>query len=196
MNQKTEIRKFFLEKRQKLTLEQLKDQSQKIATLFFDFLEKQPVKVVHCFLPIKTQKEINTWLIIHQLWKTHPEIQVVVPKIIPKQKKMQHLELNTDTALQKSSWGIEEPIDSKEISIQAIDLVIVPLLAFDKLGNRIGYGGGFYDEFLKDCRANTLKVGLSLFGPLELIEELYKSDIKLSFCISSEHVWKFSSFEM
>lgn len=194
MNQKIEIRKFFLEKRQKLTLGQLEAQSQKITTLFFDFLEKQPVKVLHCFLPILSKKEINTWLIIHQLWEKYPDIQVVVPKLIPKQKKMEHLLLTPETDLVKNDWGIEEPINSKEILIQEIDLVIVPLLAFDKAGNRVGYGGGFYDEFLKDCRKDTLKIGLSLFEPIELIEEIYESDIKLNFCISSEHVWEFSSF--
>jgi 5-formyltetrahydrofolate cyclo-ligase len=69
-----------------------------------------------------------------------------------------------------------------------IDVVFVPLLAYDKLGNRVGYGKGFYDKFLNQCKPDVLKIGLSFFEPEELIEDVFENDVKLDFCVTSEKV--------
>ena len=69
-----------------------------------------------------------------------------------------------------------------------IDVVFVPLLAYDKLGNRVGYGKGFYDKFLSECKPGVVKIGLSFFEPEELIEDLFETDVKLDFCVTSERV--------
>ena len=50
-----------------------------------------------------------------------------------------------------------------QYTIQQIEVVFVPLVAFDETGNRVGYGKGFYDEFLKNCSKDTIKIGLSFF---------------------------------
>ena len=73
--------------------------------------------------------------------------------------------LTKDTQLINNAWGIPEPKQDVIITPETIDVVFVPLLAYDKYGNRIGYGGGYYDRFLSECRGETLKIGLSYFPP-------------------------------
>lgn len=70
-------------------------------------------------------------------------------------------------------------------------MVLIPLLAFDKKGYRVGYGKGFYDRFLADCRPDVVKVGLSVFEPIDEIADLNEFDIKMDFCITPNRVWQF-----
>ena len=72
-----------------------------------------------------------------------------------------------------------------------IDVVFVPLLAYDKQGNRVGYGKGFYDKFLSECKSNVVKIGLSFFDPEEFIEDVFENDVKLNICITSLEVYNF-----
>ena len=67
----------------------------------------------------------------------------------------------------------------------------MPLLAYDTAGNRIGYGKGFYDNFLAECKADTLKIGLSFFPPEPLIEDVREDDIPLDYIVTPEDVFKF-----
>ena len=70
-------------------------------------------------------------------------------------------------------------------------MVFVPLLAYDKQGNRVGYGKGFYDNFLSKCKPETIKIGLSFFPPEEKIKDVSESDVKLDFCVTPEEVFRF-----
>ncbi|WP_431293282.1 5-formyltetrahydrofolate cyclo-ligase [Pedobacter sp. P26] len=70
-----------------------------------------------------------------------------------------------------------------------IDMVVIPLLAFDKQGYRVGYGKGFYDRFLRDI--NAQKIGLSLHPAIEKIDDVNEYDIKLDFCITPTEIIKF-----
>ena len=77
------------------------------------------------------------------------------------------------------------------VPTEMIDVVFVPLLAYDKQGNRVGYGKGFYDKFLSECKPNVVKIGLSFFEPEELIEDVFENDVKLDFCVSSNTILSF-----
>jgi 5-formyltetrahydrofolate cyclo-ligase len=70
--------------------------------------------------------------------------------------------------------------------------VLIPLLAFDRQGFRVGYGKGFYDRFLSLLSQKTIKIGLSNFAPVERIEDINKYDVKMDFCVTTEQVWHFS----
>ena len=72
-----------------------------------------------------------------------------------------------------------------------IEVVFIPLLCFDLKGNRVGYGSGFYDRFLKECNSNTLKIGLSFFKPENIIEDTNSFDVKLDICITPQKVFSF-----
>jgi 5-formyltetrahydrofolate cyclo-ligase len=79
------------------------------------------------------------------------------------------------------------------ISIDAglIDMVFVPLLVTDREGHRVGYGKGFYDKYLKQCRPDCLKVGFSYFDPLDAIEGKDEFDVPLDLCITPNKVYVF-----
>ena len=70
-------------------------------------------------------------------------------------------------------------------------MVFVPLLAYDKQGNRVGYGKGFYDNFLSKCKPETIKIGLSFFPPEDKIDDVFESDVKLNFCVTDSQIFEF-----
>ena len=95
--------------------------------------------------------------------------------------------------LVENKWGILEPSRENQDKIEPkeIDLVIIPLLIFDKNGNRVGYGKGFYDRFLQQCNPKTLKIGICLEDPIEMIKDVDKFDVKMNFCITPNKIYRF-----
>ncbi|NNE77427.1 MAG: 5-formyltetrahydrofolate cyclo-ligase [Pricia sp.] len=143
----------------------------------------------HIFLPISERKEIDTTFILSIL--QGKDKHIVLPKLISN-GLLKHYLLTDATKLKKNRWGIPEPVEGIEIPVNKIDVVFVPLLAYDKKGNRVGYGKGFYDRFLSQCRTDTIKVGLSLFDPEEFISDANKYDVSLDYCITPDKNYSFS----
>ena len=104
---------------------------------------------------------------------------------------MTHFLLTDSTLIKKNDYNIPEPIAGIEISNDKIEVVFVPLLAFDSLGNRVGYGKGFYDRFLTNCKPETVKIGLSFFGPEDEISDVFESDIRLDYCVTPNKSYAF-----
>ena len=101
------------------------------------------------------------------------------------------IEYTSSTNLETNKWGINEPVDSEIVDPASIDLVIVPLLCFDKRGHRVGYGKGYYDQFLKKCRPDCIKAGVSLFPPVDQIDDVHDGDIPLDVCFSADETYRF-----
>ncbi|MFB6306170.1 MAG: 5-formyltetrahydrofolate cyclo-ligase, partial [Flavobacteriales bacterium] len=76
-----------------------------------------------------------------------------------------------------------------QIPEEKIDMVILPLVVSDKKGNRVGYGKGFYDKFLHDCKKDITKVGLSFYEPVQQIDDIEEHDEPLDICITPENVY-------
>ena len=72
-----------------------------------------------------------------------------------------------------------------------IEVVFVPLLAFDKKGHRVGYGKGYYDKFLSHCAPSTIKVGLTFFTPVVKIKDIETTDMALDYVISPDRIYSF-----
>jgi len=143
----------------------------------------------HIFLPIIEQKEVDTEFILHLL--SGKDKEIVISKSDFESRNMTHFLLTDNTRIQKNEHNIPEPHDGIEVPVTKIDVVFVPLLAFDKKGNRIGYGKGFYDKFLSQCKPETLKIGLSFFEPEELILDVFESDVLLDYCVCPNGVYEF-----
>ena len=143
----------------------------------------------HVFLPIEEQKEVNTEYILHLL--SGKDKEIVVSKSNFETRKMIHFLLTDNTKFKKNEYNIPEPVDGIQVPSNKIDVVFVPLLAFDKKGHRVGYGKGFYDNFLAECREDVIKVGLSFFEAEEEIIDVCESDIRLDFCITPEKIYQF-----
>jgi 5-formyltetrahydrofolate cyclo-ligase len=104
---------------------------------------------------------------------------------------MKHFLVDEHTVFQDNQYGIPEPTAGIEVTSDMIDVVFVPLLAFDKKGNRVGYGKGYYDRFLAGCRNDVITIGLSFFPPVLSIDDIDFFDKKLDFCITPECVYAF-----
>ena len=149
-------------------------------------------RIVHVFLPISKRNEVDTFSILNYFKENFPGLKIVVPRTDFKNLLMENVLYDHEyTILGRNKFDIPEPIHGKIIPANQIDLVFVPLLAFDKVGNRAGYGKGFYDRFLLTCRPDVKKVGLSYFEPVQEIDDLNEFDIKMDACICPDKIWEF-----
>lgn len=143
----------------------------------------------HIFLPISIKNEVDTSFILSILHGKDKNI--ILPKITDK-NTLEHILLTDNTKLTANSWGVPEPVEGIEIAPSKIDVVFLPLLAFDTKGNRVGYGKGFYDTFLSECKKDVIKVGLSTFEAEDEIADVNENDIPLDYCITPESIYSFS----
>ena len=92
-------------------------------------------------------------------------------------------------------WGIPEPVGAPaaEVAPAALDAVLVPLLACDAHGQRVGYGGGFYDRFLAQCRPGTVFVGLNILDepPEDPLADVLPTDVALTALVTPAGMWRF-----
>jgi len=175
---KQEIRIQLINRRQALTDTEYNQLSQNLCTIFFSKIDLSTTKTLHIFLPIISKKEPNTWLIIDRLSKDFPNVRISIPKM-KDENTLINFYFEGRNQIKESKWKIPEPQFGTITPIDSIDLVIVPLLAFDLNGNRVGYGKGFYDRFLKECRPDCKKVGISFFEPIVEISDISMNDVKL-----------------
>lgn len=185
---KKEIRIVYKTLRQELTQEAVAEKSLAIANRVLS-LPIWDNKYFHVFLPIAQQKEVDTEYILHLLAGKDKEI--VISKSDFKTCEMSHFLLTDSVSIKPNSYGIPEPIDGLEVPVSKIDVVLVPLLAFDDSGNRVGYGKGFYDKFLAKCRPETVKIGVSFFEAVASWEDVFESDVKLDYCVTPEKTYFF-----
>lgn len=197
MKEKAEIRKHFRTLRKALTSEEVEVKSKKITDLLFSRIPVHRYSVVHIFLPIKRNNEPETFGIIETLRKDFPT-EIYISKS-QENGEMLHVPYTSEILLEQNVWGIEEPADvSDALSSEAFFekfktediLVLIPLLAFDRLGNRVGYGKGYYDRFLAYSNQKTTKVGLSLLEPVDQISDAGHHDIRLDYAITPERIYQ------
>jgi 5-formyltetrahydrofolate cyclo-ligase len=156
----------------------------------FKKLDLSNIKSLHIFLPIIHQKEPDTFLIIEWLQANHPNIEIVVPKADFTTSIMSHHTYIDKQDLRHNHYHIPEPQGAKPFT-GIPDMVIVPLLAFDKKGFRVGYGKGFYDRFLQNL--TTQKIGLSFFDATAEIIDVHLNDMRLDKCITPKGIVDFKA---
>lgn len=185
---KKQLRTYYKKLRNLLTSEEKEQKSLAIANrlLLLNIWDKT---YFHLFLTIDELNEINTEYILQILMGKDKEI--VISKTIFEERKMVHFLLTENTKIKKNEFNIPEPLGGIEVPSNKIDVVFIPLLAFDKKGNRVGYGKGFYDNFLNECNTDVLKIGLSFFEPEEKFDEVFETDIPLDFCVTPNEIYNF-----
>lgn len=190
---KAALRKEFLQKRKEVDERWLIEKNALIARNLENYVQENHFKTLHTFLPQLGSREINTFFIIESFRIAFPTMRVAAPCIIPGTREMEHFLMTPQTHLVTNQWRIPEPypITSKKIRPEEIDIVLVPLLAFDRKGYRVGYGGGYYDRFLPQTRPNCIKMGLSVFEAVDEIEDVNQHDIPLDLCITPRHMYEF-----
>ncbi|MDD5152188.1 MAG: 5-formyltetrahydrofolate cyclo-ligase [Flavobacterium sp.] len=185
---KKELRQKYKSKRQELSEAEIDHLSLAIANNVLT-LPVWDKTYFHIFLPISEQKEVNTEFILHLL--SGKDKEIIISKSDFGIRNMTHFLLTDNTKFKKNEYNIPEPVDGVEVPTSKINVVFVPLLAFDKTGHRAGYGKGFYDKFLKECKPETIKIGLSFFEPEEQIKDILENDVKLDYCVTPNAVYEF-----
>lgn len=187
---KSELRKKYKALRSELSMDDIDDLSIIIANKVLK-LDIWDASFYHIFLSIKENKEVNTDFILNIL--SGKDKHIALSQSDFETTIMTHYLLTDSTVIKKNKLHIPEPVDGIEITNNKIEVVFVPLLAFDKLGHRVGYGKGFYDKFLKECKPKTIKVGLSFFEAEDLIDDVFQSDIKLDYCVTPKRIYDFTN---
>ena len=184
-------KKFYRTKFQALRMKLLKNEMDSLSDKIFSLVKNLPIskkETFHLFISSEEKREVETKKILYYLYSLNKI--VATSKILP-DKDLVHVLINKKTRFVENRFKILEPDSRQEILPAEIDVVFIPLLCFDKHGNRVGYGGGYYDRFLKKTRRSCLKIGLSFFEPVDFIEGISITDIALDMCITPEKLYNF-----
>ncbi|MBC8306049.1 MAG: 5-formyltetrahydrofolate cyclo-ligase [Pelagibacterales bacterium] len=186
-NNKLFLRKLFKKYRSELTDIEAKELNKSI---FKNLINTHLFKKTHyhIYLSNLLNNEVETDEVIKLLFRKNK--RVYAPKIIG--NNLIHIEINKHTKYSENQFSIREPVSTNKSDPKIFDVVFIPLLAFDKFGERVGYGGGYYDRFLVNTQKNVLKVGLSYFEPVDKILDIEEHDIKLDFVITPSRVHNFT----
>ena len=146
------------------------------------------------FYPLEKHAEVNTDLLTRYLQFVFSDIHIAYPVVSATTQEMKAVITTDETDFTENIFGIPEPVEddaTKPISPAEIDIIFVPLLAFDQGGYRVGYGKGYYDRFLVNCSPDTIKVGFSYFEPVDKIDDTNQYDVPLNYCITPERIYEF-----
>jgi 5-formyltetrahydrofolate cyclo-ligase len=184
---KAQLRKQALQQRNSLSPEDCAILNQKLLE-GFKTLDFSKIGSVHVFLPIVARNEPDTFLLIDWLRENFPKIKIIVPRADFEIHVMENYLYLGKEDLVINRFQIPEPQRAEATTIIP-DIVIVPLLAFDLKGHRVGYGKGFYDRFLQNLPAQ--KIGLSFFEAVTEINDVHLNDVRLDKCITPMGILEF-----
>ncbi|MBT27446.1 MAG: 5-formyltetrahydrofolate cyclo-ligase [Flavobacteriaceae bacterium] len=146
------------------------------------------LKTFHLFMTKDENKEVDTKPIFDIL--IGKEKEIIIPKININRNSLDSYIFDEKTVFSLDKLMIPEPVNGILFNGK-IDVVILPLLAYDLDGNRIGYGKGFYDKFISNLKSEPLKIGVSYFSPEKSLE-FNNHDINLDYCITPNKIFSFS----
>lgn len=148
--QKKELRQLILSKRNALAKDLHAAASALLSEQLIGEVRKLNPKTIHSFLPMGSEVDIRPFL----EFCLNESITVICPETLPK-RELRHRELRSLEDLEDGRFGTRFPRGENEFTGE-YDLIIVPALAIDRQGVRLGYGGGYYDSFLAEKKAHTL----------------------------------------
>ena len=137
------LRQSIKQKKREMTAEQIDAASARLGQMLAECDLYQQAETVYFYLPYN--QEVRTVPMVQRAFEEGK--RVAVPKIYG--DEMRFIYISDFTGIEKSNCGIPEPVADGPVADDPTALVLMPGLAFDKQGNRVGYGGGFYDKFLQ-----------------------------------------------
>ena len=192
---KAALRRAALARRRALAPAEVARRSEALARRLFEHFPVAEWRWLHVFLPLAKNNEPDTWPIIRHVWGEGLATRLAAPVVQPDGISLKHYELTSATPLLTNRWGIAEPAASPatEVAPAQLDAVLVPLLACDRAGQRVGYGGGFYDRFLAECRPDARFIGLNILdeAPVLALADVLPTDVPLHACLTPGGVWNF-----
>jgi 5-formyltetrahydrofolate cyclo-ligase len=187
---KKALREIYKELRNKISPSQ-KSKLEDLILIQFQRLDIVIPIAIMTYAPLEKMNEFDPFLITEYCFFKCPNQRLAYPKISEEYSYMRAIEVDEQTLFKKNKFGIPEPINDNEKSPNEIELVIIPLLAYDVKGNRVGHGKGYYDRFLSECRKDVIKIGFSFFEPEPEIFGVGEQDISLDYCISPKMIYVF-----
>lgn len=184
-NEKKVLRKEILEKRNNIDLFKKEEMDKKILNQFYE--GKYYKEAEKIFIYISYDSEINTKIIINKALKDNKKIYV--PRTEFKTRRMDAVEIASLDNLIESNYGILEPaIDVPHIDPNELNLIVVPGVAFDRNGGRMGYGAGFYDRYFKKINKENMNkiVKLALAYEIQMLDKIPMNaqDVPVDFIIT------------
>ena len=174
------IRKAMLAHRKQMPEAEYQRRNQALTGHLLKFLLQLEVSSVHLFYPIIKHKEPDVTSALEELWREN--IQTVTSITDFGKRTMSHFAVDASTVFSENHLGIPEPQNGIHVAMNQVEAILVPLVLADKVGNRVGYGGGFYDQLLKETKA--IKIGLCLSNPVDKIIQTDDWDIPLNYLIT------------
>jgi len=187
---KKEARKIYRQQRLSLPVSQ-REKLDDLILIQFQAAEIPFIESLLSYWPIEENNEPNTHHLTEFLRFRNPELKVCYPVSDFEKISMRAVVTDIDTPFTKQELNIYEPAGDEIVEADVLDMVFVPLLAFDRQGYRVGYGKGFYDNYLSECNDTCIKVGFSYFDPLDAIEDRHEFDVPLDLCITPQSLYVF-----
>ena len=186
-NEKKILRKEILTKRKNIDIVEKEKMDRKISNKFYESKYYREAKNI--FIYISYDSEINTKEIINKALKDNKKIYV--PRTEFKTRLMDAVEITSLDNLIESEYGILEPsAEEAHINPNELDLIIVPGVAFDRNGGRMGYGAGFYDRYFKKINKDNIKKikKLALAYDFQILEKIpmNEQDVPVSYIITEK----------
>jgi len=179
---KTQLRKEIMNSRDSQPLGEIESKSESIEEFFFSLPLVNNAKTILIYNSIRG--EVRTKSIIEKLLSLGKNI--VVPVTLSKDGKTTLCRLKNTADLKEGMFGVPEPCIREELAPDTIDLVIVPGIAFDDKGNRLGHGYGYYDRMLKSINAPLLALSFEM----QLLREIPREehDVPVDMIITEERI--------
>lgn len=179
MSLKNQIRAEARARRLQVSFEQVELWSIEIAKRLQPWVKN--TSVWHSFIPIQKNKEVDT-ILIRRLLDPHQSLTWVTSQVIGHDTQTIIWPLNGSFDL--DPFGIPTPLHPEIADESAIDVILIPLLAADIDGNRLGYGKGYYDKLLGRLAASTVKIGIDFFEPYPSSFPVEPHDIPLDLLVT------------
>lgn len=181
---KSAIRHTFIERRQQLPAAEKHAAAAALARLFFDAVDLPPDAVVAGYWPVRGEIDVLP-LMRELIARGH---RVALPHVVAADAPLLFRLWRDDAPMRRGGFGIPEPSDGAEVTP---DTVLVPLVAFDSHGHRVGYGGGYYDGTLahvKPARAIGIAYDVQRYDGAFASE---KHDVPLHMIVTDKKIYRF-----
>ncbi|MGX8835274.1 5-formyltetrahydrofolate cyclo-ligase [Amedibacillus sp. YH-ame6] len=175
---KTDVRKEMLSVRNALSKEQIQTNSERICQCLLPYL-KGNVGLYYAY-----GSEVNLASLLQ-----NKNVSFALPKTFP-DHTIRFYQVDEHTNFSVGSYGIREPKDAREV--EALDVLLIPLVAFDEQCNRLGHGAGYYDRYLEHFQG--LKIGVA--HECQKVENVFEEahDIPLDMIVSEHKIYKNMNF--
>lgn len=181
------LRRSYLERRNDLLLSDRVKISSQISDNTFNFFTRHDRGVVAGYWPVKSEVDVLPLL---EKWRETGK-KVALPVVVERNAPLSFYLWTPETPMRDSDWGIKEPYVGKDQAVLP-DIVLVPLVAFDRQGRRLGYGGGYYDRTLRELSRikSFITIGMGYASQECEMIPAEDHDVTLDYIVTEKEVYR------